>query len=163
LARFVVMEPDGAFAADAPVRARIIRDGFSFMAFLVPPLWLAWHRLWVEAAIAFALMLGLALLGEHAGLGWTAPLLSLLLSLLIGLEGQALVVAGLARRGWRERIAIEAGDLDDAEQRYAAWLAAAPGEEAQRPDSDLLPPAGAPVATRPASRARGLLLSTGRA
>jgi len=155
------MEPDGARAAEAPERARILRDGFSWLAFLVPPLWLAWHRLWVEAAVVFALMLALGLLGEHAGLGWTAPLLSLLLSVLIGLEGQALRLARLSRRGWRERLAIEAGDLDDAEARYAAWLAAVP--MSPLPDPDLAPSSPIPLdPVRPASRSHGLLLSTGR-
>ena len=34
--------------------AAFIRDGFSFLAFLLPPLWLLWHRLWIEAALALA-------------------------------------------------------------------------------------------------------------
>ena len=38
--------------------AVLVRDGFSFLAFLLPPLWLLWHRLWIEAALAFAAGVG---------------------------------------------------------------------------------------------------------
>lgn len=120
MARYVVLEREEAFGRDAAEGARIVRDGFSLPAFLVPPLWFAWHRLWVEAALAFAAMLGLGLLGERAGMGQAAPLLSLLLSLFVGLEGPRLRLAGLARRGWTEVAALEADGLDEAEIRYAA-------------------------------------------
>ena len=68
----------------------------------MPPLWLLWHRLWIEALLAFAASIALATLGEQAGLGLPASALSLLVSLYVGLEGQALRAAALRRRGWRE-------------------------------------------------------------
>ena len=101
MAIYVVMEPPAANAAEAAERAVLVRDGFAFLAFLVPPLWLLWHRLWIEAAIAFAVGVGLTALGETAGLGFTGAALSLLVSIYVGLEGQALRINALRRRGWR--------------------------------------------------------------
>src|SRR2546430_15800260 len=78
-----------------------VRDGFHFWAFLLAPLWMLRHRMWLEfivyalivVAIAFALRrLGLA---ETAG-GWVA----LLLAALIGIEASSLRRWKLARRGF---------------------------------------------------------------
>jgi Protein of unknown function (DUF2628). len=116
MARYVVMVPP----PDAPATdARIVRDGFTLLGFLFPPLWLLWHRLWLATVLAFAAMFALSLLAETAGFKLVAPLLSLLVSLFVGLEGRAMILSALARRGWTEAAAIEADSLADAEIRYA--------------------------------------------
>jgi hypothetical protein len=114
MARYVVMEPP-AGADDA----RIIRDGFALFGFLLPPLWLLWHRLWLAALLAFGVMFGLSVLGEVAGFGLAAPALSLLVSLFVGLESRAMAIRALERRGWSEVAAFEVGSLADAEIRYS--------------------------------------------
>ena len=73
MAIYVVMEPPAATEAEAIERAVLVRDGFAVLAFLVPPLWLFWHRLWIEALLALAASIALATLGEQAGLGFSAP------------------------------------------------------------------------------------------
>jgi hypothetical protein len=118
MAIYVVMEPPAANVAEAAERAVLVRDGFTLLAFLVPPLWLLWHRLWIEAAIAFAAGVGLTALGETAGLGFTGAALSLLVSIYVGLEGQALRIDALRRRGWRNWGVVEASDVGEAEIRY---------------------------------------------
>ncbi len=120
MAIYVVMEPPAANAAEAAERAVLVRDGFAFLAFLVPPLWLLWHRLWIEAAFAFIASVGLTALGETAGFGFTGAALSLLVSIFVGLEGPALRVNALRRRGWREWGAVEASGMAEAEIRYLA-------------------------------------------
>ncbi len=159
MAIYVVMEPPAANAAAAAERAVLVRDGFALLAFLVPPLWLLWHRLWIEAALAFAVGVGLTALGETAGFGFTGAALSLLISIFVGLEGQALRVNALRRRGWREWGVVEAGNLGEAEIRYLAREPADPAQEAPR-----TPAAAAPTTVRPASSAPalGLLGYTGR-
>ncbi len=117
MASYVAMQPPAA--ADAAGDAVLVRDGFSWLAFLVPPLWLLWHRLWAEAALAVILLVLLSALGEIAGFGLTAPLASLLVGLGFGLEGQGLRVAALRLRGWREWGVVQAESADDAELRYA--------------------------------------------
>ncbi len=128
MAIYVVMEPPGrSEKADATT---FVRDGFSWLGFLVPPLWLLWHRLWIEAALAFVVMGVLSMLGERLGLGLTGSLLSLLVSLYVGLEGQGLRIAALRRRGWREWGVVEADGLDDADMRYALEADAQPDDDA---------------------------------
>ena len=117
MAIYVVMEPPGRSAkVDATA---FVRDGFTWLGFLVPPLWFAWHRLWVEAGLAFVVMGLLSMLGQKLGLELAGSLLSLLVSLYVGLEGQGLRVSALRRRGWREWGVVQAGRLDDADIRYA--------------------------------------------
>ncbi|MER8407124.1 DUF2628 domain-containing protein [Mesorhizobium sp. M1307] len=116
MAIYVVMEPPGHSES---VDTTFIRDGFAWLGFLVPPLWLAWHRLWVEAALAFVAMGLLSMLGERLDLETAGSLLSLLVMLFVGLEGQGLRIAALRRRGWHEWGVVEADTLDDADVRYA--------------------------------------------
>ena len=48
-------------------RAEIVRDGFSWGAFLVPGLWLLLHRCWVAGIAAFVVVIGLgAMIGTGA-------------------------------------------------------------------------------------------------
>jgi hypothetical protein len=115
MAIYVVMEQPGR-AGTADVA--LVRDGFSWLAFLVPPVWLLWNRLWFEALLAFLALALVSILGQ-AGWPFAGSLLTLAISLYCGLEGQNLRIAALRRRGWREWGAIEAKDLADAETRYA--------------------------------------------
>ncbi|OHV86406.1 DUF2628 domain-containing protein [Mesorhizobium sp. ORS 3428] len=117
MASYVVMEPP-AGGGNAEATA-FVRDGFTWLGFLVAPVWLAWHRLWVEALLAFAVMAILSVLGERLGIEWVGSALSLLVSLYVGLEGQGLRISALRRRGWREWGIVEAGDRGDAEIRHA--------------------------------------------
>jgi hypothetical protein len=130
MASFVVMEPPPALADRDAI---LVRDGFHVLAFLVPFVWLLWHRLWIEAAIAFALMLALSALGTVAGLGNAAPVLSFLVSIYVGLEGPALRIAAWRRRGWDEWGVVEADDAADGELRYVAEAAAEPDISAPPP------------------------------
>ncbi|TIW88521.1 MAG: DUF2628 domain-containing protein, partial [Mesorhizobium sp.] len=75
---YVVMEPPGR--SEKVDMTTLVRDGFTWLGLLVPPLWLAWHRLWVEAALAFVIMGVLSMLGQKLGLGVAGSLLSLLVS-----------------------------------------------------------------------------------
>lgn len=129
MAIYIVMETTGKAEADGTRTALFIRDGFSFLAFLLPAFWLLWHRLWIEAALALAAMLCLGAFGTALGLGGTASAaLSLLISLYVGLEGAALRIAALRRRGWIECGVVQADSRADAEDRHL--LETAPEEQA---------------------------------
>jgi len=117
MATYVVMEPPGR--SEKVDATAFIRDGFTWLGLLVPPLWLAWHRLWIEAGLAFVVMGLLSMAGQNLGLGLASSLLSLLVSFYVGLEGQGLRIAALRRRGWHEWGVVQAGRLDDADIRYA--------------------------------------------
>ena len=112
MASFVVMEsPDRADAA-------YVRDGFHIFAFLLPPVWLAWHKLWIEAAVTLAAMLALGALGAWSGLEAATPLLSFIVSIYVGLEAPALRLAALRRRGWHEAGVVDAQNWQEAEIRH---------------------------------------------
>lgn len=116
MASFVVMEPPGDAAEE---RAVIVRDGFHILAFLLPAIWLLVHRLWLETLAVVLAGAVIGLLGAYWGSG-TASIASLMLALFVGLEGAALRLAALRRRGWREWGVVEAGNARDAEIRYLA-------------------------------------------
>ena len=160
MASWIVMQPAGGGRAADAADPVFIRDGFSFPAFLVPPLWLLWHRLWLEAVLAFAALVIAAVIGRATGVAIAATLISLLVSILVGLEGNGLRIAAFMRRGWRNWGVIEAGNLYDAETCYAA---AAASDDDGIPDQPPMQPSvnagpSSPVAGTPV----GLLLNPGR-
>src|SRR3954467_8496723 len=119
---YTVHEPpqrrdDDALAHTA--RVRFVRDGFHFWAFLLTPLWMLRHRLWIEL-IAYLLIVGGAVfvlrrvgIEEEAGF-WVA----LFLAGLVGMEASSLLRWKLARRGF-EQVGVVVGDrLEGAEQRF---------------------------------------------
>src|SRR6185312_13240144 len=117
MASYVIFEPPGAMR---PEDAVLVRDGFHWLAFIVPFFWFLWHRLWLEAGLVFAAMAGLAALEGVEGMpGIVAPV-SLLLSLGLGFEAPALWMAALRRRGWREWGVVEAEGRNEAAIRYLA-------------------------------------------
>ena len=120
MASYVVMEPP----REGPENAALVRDGFAFLAFVIPFLWFLWHRMWIEAALAFAAALLLGALGTLEGWQTASSVMSLCLSVLIGLEARNLRVAMLRRRGWRERGVVEADNMADAELRFLSDFSA---------------------------------------
>ncbi|MBR2692182.1 MAG: DUF2628 domain-containing protein [Aquamicrobium sp.] len=119
MASFIVMEPPSDGLGTRPEGTRLIRDGFSWLAFILPPFWLLWHRLWFAAVLAFIVLGALSFVGESQGLAVAGSLLTLLVSLVVGFEGAALRAAALRRAGWTEWGVVEAENLADAETRYA--------------------------------------------
>ena len=88
-------------SVSGPERFVFVRDGFSFWAFVLAPLWMLWHRLWLVfvgyCVLAIALQAGLHAIGASFGVQLTA---GALLALLVGLEAATLRRFTLARRGW---------------------------------------------------------------
>ncbi|WP_027166976.1 DUF2628 domain-containing protein [Mesorhizobium sp. WSM3224] len=130
MAIYVVMQPPAGNKAED---ASLVRDSFTWLGFLVAPLWLAWHRLWIEAALTFVVMAILSVAGQRLGLEWAGSMLSLLVSLYVGFEGRGLRIAALRRRGWREWGVVEADNLDDAEMRHALEIGDDGEEKAAMP------------------------------
>lgn len=157
MAIYIVMEPPQRQGAEAAERALLVRDGFAFFAFLVPPLWLAVHRLWIEAAFALVVGLALGALGTVAGFGLAGSLLPLLVAIYVGLEGNALRVAALRRRGWREWGVVEGDGLDDAETRYLTEIASIPEQSEPTPDPSAPPTRRAIAPAQQAGTTLGLI------
>ena len=92
---------------------RLVREGFSFGAFLFGPLWLFAHRAWVAGAISLALLIGVGVVG---GLfGGSIPLILLLgYAALLGWSGRDLCRWSLGRRGYEESHVLAGRDSDAA-------------------------------------------------
>jgi hypothetical protein len=113
--------------------AHFVRDGFSPLALIVPPLWLGWHGLWLELAG----WLGLAVLiaGLQVTGGWAvalAPLLSLV-GVYLAVDGAALRMAALKRRGFALAGIVDAEATDIAELRFTSQTIAKANELALKP------------------------------
>lgn len=136
MASYVIFEPPGA---SQPEDAVFVRDGFHWLAFIVPFIWFLWYRLWIEAGLVFAAMVGLSALEQVDGMQGIVPAISLLLSLGLGFEAPAMRMAALRRRGWRERGVVEADGCDEAAIRHLADA-----------DTDMPAPAPYPPSATPA-------------
>src|ERR1700730_18153848 len=111
-------------SASGPERFVFVRDGFSWWAFLLAPLWMLWHRMWL-GMIGYVVGAG-AIEGPVrvcGAAGTPATLIGILLGLLVGLEAGTLRRFTLSRRGWKNLGVISGDDLEDAERRFfVAWL-----------------------------------------
>jgi hypothetical protein len=112
----------GESAAD-PERFVFVRDGFHVWAFLLSPLWLLLHRLWL-ALFGYAVLGGLidAVMSVIGAPDAAKFFVWFLLALLVGFEAATLWRWTLARRGWKTLGFAVGDDLESAEQRFfSAW------------------------------------------
>jgi hypothetical protein len=107
----------------APERFEFVRDGFHFWAFVLAPLWLLLHRLWLAFVIYVVgcglIGLGLSLLRAPVSAQFLAVLL---IAMLIGFEASSIWRWTLTRRGWVTLGFVVAEDAEVAERRFfAEW------------------------------------------
>ena len=110
--------------AGDPDRFVFVRDGFSFWAFLLGPLWMLRHRMWLVligyVVLAAGLQFGLQRLGVE---GAVPAVVGVLVALLVGFEAGTLRRFTLARRRWSNVGVIVGDDREVAEQRFFdAWV-----------------------------------------
>ncbi|MEJ5080245.1 MULTISPECIES: DUF2628 domain-containing protein [unclassified Ochrobactrum] len=115
MAQFVVLEKEGANSAENSV---FVRDGFYTLALILPVVWLLSQRLWFEAIAALGVTILLGVAGSALGISNAVPLITLLFSLFVALEGANWKIAKLKRQGYVEKAVIDASDLEEAEIRY---------------------------------------------
>jgi hypothetical protein len=120
MAAYSVFAPPPSHPGAAGIESfKFVRDGFSWAAFILGPVWMLFQRLvlvtilWL--VIVFALGAVIRLLGVPVG---TASLVFLLVAVLIGLEASTLQSWTLKRRGWREIGIVVADELEAAERRF---------------------------------------------
>ena len=132
--------------APDPERIRFIRDGFHFWAFLLGPVWMLWHRLWLVFVIYLvgttAIQWGLYALGVS---GVVKFAVGFLIALLIGCEAGSLRRWSLRRRFTQVGV-VAARDLEEAERRFfEEWTGDALPPSSAVP-SYIPPPPVSPVA-----------------
>ncbi len=152
-------------SAPAPERFVFVRDGFSFWAFLLAPLWMLRHRLWLAftgyVIVAIGLQVALRLVGASTGVTVTV---AVLLSLLVGFEAATLRRFTLSRRGWKNVGIVVGDDLESAERRFfdawvhKTWADQSSVDGAPRASS---PAMGVAMARRPSSEVIGLFPQPG--
>jgi hypothetical protein len=125
--------------------SEIVGDRFAPWAFVFPVLWLLFNRLWVEAAVAFALFLASATMIADSALFWPGLALGIAVNTITALEGRNWRAAALLRRGWRMVDLIEADDADTAFEIHALRAAAA---DSVTPGDSPAPPRGFPQTGR---------------
>jgi hypothetical protein len=133
-----------------PERFVFVRDGFSFWAFLLAPLWMLRHRLWLVllgyVVVMVALGVALRLIGASATVTVVA---GALVSLLVGFEAATLRRFTLSRRGWKKLGIVVGDDVESAERRFFdAWTStsrAAPAAAGAAPASSSPAPSVAPA------------------
>jgi hypothetical protein len=130
-------------AAADPARFRFVRDGFHFWAFVLGPVWMLWHRLWLAfilyVLVSFAAQVGLWFLGTGGDVKF---LIGLLVSILIGLEAPTLRRWTLARRGWATVGVVAADNAESAERRFfRTWAQQASRPTWEPPPSETFHPA----------------------
>ncbi len=151
---FTVHEPPPrqGEAATAPERFVFVRDGFHFWAFVLAPLWLLLHRLWLAFAIYLAVSIllgvGLVLIGASATVQF---LVGLLVALLIGFEAATIRRWTLTRRGWKTLGFVVGEDAEMAERRFFAEWAKRAGEAPAVPPAAPEPHYATPVRRGPPS------------
>lgn len=119
-----------------------VPDGMAKWALILPPFWLAWHRLWGALTIYAAITLVLlSLLGT--GYFTITLLLGGLPGLYLLLEGNNLRRDALGRSGWKTIDVLEAANESEAITRFLArWT------DAEAPTPDRTQPSP-PSVTRP--------------
>ncbi len=147
---YTVHEPrrlTGDPAGDAE-RFVFVRDGFHVWAFLLGPLWMLWHRMWLVLP-AYLVLVALVLAGlAAAGLSGPARFaVGVLLALLVGFEAATLRRFTLRRR--RQVGVVVGRDREDAERRFFdSWIDS-------RIARDALPSYPPSPAVPPSSRSQG--------
>jgi Protein of unknown function (DUF2628) len=111
-------------SAPDPDRFVFVRDGFSFWAFVLGPVWMLRYRMWLVLVLYVALQVALQVaLHRLAVAREVAVVVGLLLALLIGFEAGTLRRFTLGRRGFAAVGVIVGDDRELAEQRFFdAWV-----------------------------------------
>jgi hypothetical protein len=98
-----------------------VEEHMPWLAFIAPPLWMIWHKLWL-ATLLYIVVTGLVstlFVVSGAGQGVTA-IVNLLVSFLFALEAPALWQWTLRRKGYRHVASVVADRQEHAELKFFA-------------------------------------------
>jgi hypothetical protein len=126
--------PDGV-AVD-PSELVFVKDGFSWPALFIPPIWLVWHRLWLTLLIWVVAVVVLSILSGLAGSDASTAVM-ILFAFWFALEANGFRRWTLERRGYVLIGVVEGRTVVEAERRFFA--------EAGDARAEPVPPALAPV------------------
>ncbi|MEX0840037.1 MAG: DUF2628 domain-containing protein [Parvibaculum sp.] len=100
----------------------LVKEGFSFPAFLFSWIWLLWHRLWIAFALWIALIIVVSAIAQNLIGAEGAAICSLALQFLLGFEAGDIRRWTLERNGYRMAGLAGGGNLEEAERAFfAKW------------------------------------------
>jgi len=116
----LISAPDPLAQAD---QLRFVKDGFSWLAFLFPILWLIFHRMWLVLGVYLIAVSSLELVSAVIGLNEVAlGVLAIATGFIVGSEGNNLRRWTLERSGHRMIAAISGRNLEVCELKFfSAW------------------------------------------
>src|SRR6185437_13224420 len=98
---YTIQAPAGSYGEAELEDSAFLREGFSWGAFFFAIFWLLWHRLWATAVLWIIVCVGLTWLSfTYLSFG-SFLLIALVLPILLGLEGNALLRRRYARHDYR--------------------------------------------------------------
>ena len=101
-------------------QVRLIKSGFSWLAFAFPVVWLLLNRVWRGFLVILAVEIGLAILVERYGLpDWSLLLAGAVIMAYVGVAGRDWLGSALERRGFKAKGLFSGEDEDEA---YAAFI-----------------------------------------
>ena len=117
-----------------------VKEGFTIWGFLFGPLWLLYNRAWLAFILTLILMAGVAAVLVQLELKDQAPaIVDILVSLIIGFEGNNILRWSLQRKGYALLGSVAGRNRLECERRFFdAWLpqAAAKGSTPAAPPTD---------------------------
>ncbi|MDP1625994.1 DUF2628 domain-containing protein [Parvibaculum sp.] len=127
----------------------LVKEGFSFPAFVFSWAWLLWHRLWIALGLWIGLIAVISFFVERLAGAEAAALCSLALQLLLGFEANDIRRWTMERKGYRLAGIVGGSSLEEAERNFFAnWgrpLDIAP----EPPAAKAVWPRRAPAAEKP--------------
>ena len=123
---YSVYEPisDDADIAARAGKVAFVKEGFAWVALIVPALWLLYHRMWIELIVFLAVLAGLQYAFGFDREGQELfSYVALALVTLFAFEANDLRGAALQRHGYRFAGIATGGDQTQAERSFfSAWL-----------------------------------------
>ena len=114
---YSIYEKPGLTAKQAIENAVLVKNQFSYLAFLLPIVWFLVKRLWIPLFAYCALLIPIAYIDASLP-PLASALFTLLVALLIGLEAADLQGWMLEKKGYQHRYTLFAEDRDHCEERY---------------------------------------------
>ena len=122
---YTVHEPPNASAnrLESAEELIFVKDGFSWLAAVLPAVWLLWRRMWVELVVFMAVAGVITWAFTQAGAAELGNAILLAIQIVFGFEAGALYSAALERRGWQIVGTVSGRNEEDCERRFLeVWL-----------------------------------------
>lgn len=105
-------------------RMEFIREGFSWLALLVPAIWMIYNRLWIVLCIYVALIIVIQSLAQFFGVEEQAVgLVSIFINIALGFEGNNLRRWTLENQGYQLVGTVSGNSLEECEIKFFShWL-----------------------------------------